>query len=220
MTTVTAREAEQVAAANASGRSRSCSSTGSGCCTAAGTPGARCSRSGATRPSPSDWPDDPATNAEAHAHPELREEVGRPGRRPRRGGDPARPQADRDRALVRRAARPDRRRSRARRRLGGDRPGAQPRGAAAAVLRPEGVLPGARQPGQPGQAVTLTFDQFRSASPTPSARRRRRRLYETFHVPGRAPALPGRHRQPRPDDRGKGGQKQSRARPDVDRLRR
>ena len=64
------------------------------------------------------WPDDPDTVDEANAQPGgVRAQDGRPGRRPLRRGDRrARPEAGRDRPLVRRAADADPRRSRARRR--------------------------------------------------------------------------------------------------------
>ena len=101
------------------------------------------SRRPASRALTPGWPDDPETVEEANAHPEVfAEEDRRPGRRPlRRDHRRARPQAGRDRPLVRRAADADHRRPRAVRRVGRDRPGAVPRRAAAAVLGAEVGVP-------------------------------------------------------------------------------
>ena len=97
------------------------------------------------------WPDDPETVEEAKAHPEVFahktieqvadhycDVIAEAGQ-----------EAGRDRALLRRPGHPDHRRPRRCRRVGGDRPGAVPRRAAAADIRPQVGLAGPRQPGQP-----------------------------------------------------------------------
>ena len=153
------------------------------------------------------WPDDPETVEEANAHPEVfaHKTVGA-GRRPLRRGDrQARQEAGRDRALLRRPADADPRRARPLGGVGGDRPGAVPRRAAAADLGAQVGVAGARQPGQPQprgpahlRAVPLRLRQRRERGRGQGAVRDVRRAGA-----GRA-ALPGRDRQPQPVDRGEG----------------
>ena len=119
-----------------------------------GAAGASCSRRRATPPSPSTGPTTPPTVRRGPRQPRrLRQEGRRPGRRPRRRGHRRRSkrkpivighsfggllaQIIAGRGLAAR--------------VGLDRPGPEPRRAAAAVLGAEGVLPGAGQPGQPRQ---------------------------------------------------------------------
>ena len=97
------------------------------------------------------WPDDPETTRTGQRAPRgVRAQVDRPGRRPfRRDRRLPGPQAGHHRPFLRRAARTDPRRTRPGRRVGGDRPGAVPRRAAAADLGAEVSISGAGQPGQP-----------------------------------------------------------------------
>ena len=93
------------------------------------------------------WPDDPDTVEEANAHPEVfaRKTVGQVADHFADVIGKLDQEAGGDRALVRRPARPDPRRARPVRRLGRDRPCAVPRRAAAADLRPQVCLAGARE---------------------------------------------------------------------------
>ena len=120
----------------------------------------------------------------------------RPDRRPLRRDHPhARPQAGRHRPLLRRPADADPRRPRPREGLGGDRPGAVPRRAAAADLGAEGRQPGARQPGQPQPAPSRSpTTSSATRSRTPSARRRPRSCTRPTRSPPPAP----RCSRPRP----------------------
>ena len=97
------------------------------------------------------WPDDPRDRRGGQGAPRgVRAQDRRPGRRPLRRGDrQADEEAGGHRPLVRRAAGADPRRPRPVGGLGGDRPRAVPRRAAAADLRAEVGVAGARQPGQP-----------------------------------------------------------------------
>ena len=71
-TTTSDYEAEQVERANATGQARrSSSSTGSGCCRAAGTAGRELFEEAGYAPLTPGWPDDPETVEEANAHPEV-----------------------------------------------------------------------------------------------------------------------------------------------------
>ena len=111
------------------------------------------------------WPDDPETVEEAKAHPEVfAHKIDRAGRRPLRRGDrQALTEAGDHRPLVRRAAHPDPSPAGARGGVGGHRPGAVPRRAAAADLGAALGLAGAAQPGQPQPRRPLTYEQFRYA---------------------------------------------------------
>ena len=187
---------------------RSSSSTGSGCCRAAGIAGRSSSRRPATPPLTPGWPDDPETvDGGERASRGVRPQDCRAGRRPLRRRDrQARAEARRDRALVRRAARPDPRRTRPRGGVGRDRPGAVPRRAAAADLGAQVGVAGARQSRQPQprgpahlRAVPLRLRQRRQRGRGEGAVRDVRGAGL-----GRA-ALPGGDRQPQPVDRGEGG---------------
>ena len=91
------------------------------------------------------WPDDPETVEEAKEHPEVfaHKTVGQVADHYEEVIKQLDEQAGRDRPLVRRAADPDRRRSRALGRVGGDRPGAVSGRAAAADLGAQVVSAGA-----------------------------------------------------------------------------
>ena len=153
------------------------------------------------------WPDDPETVEEANAHPEVfaKKTIGQVADHFDEIIRGPRPEAGRDRPLLRRPAGPDPRRPRPRRRLGGDRPGAVPGRAPAAVLRAEVGVPGAGQPGQP--------QPRRAADLRPVPLRLRQRgqrgggqgALRDVRRPGRRrAALPGRDRQLQPVDRGQG----------------
>ena len=151
MSTITTREAEQVAAANASGRQPSSSSTASGCSPRAGRLDAARRGEGVRR----------RRRRLARRRARLR---ARPTRTRTRSPAPRSPTSpttsprssarlDRKPIVVghslRRSPRPDDRRPRPRRRHRRHRPGPEPRRPAAAVLGAQGVVPGARQPAQP-----------------------------------------------------------------------
>ena len=132
------------------------------------------------------WPDDPETVAEANAHPEVfaNKTVGQVADHYAAIIEQLDREARRDRALVRRPAHPDRRRTRPVGGIGGDRPGALPRRAAAADLGTEVGPPGAGQSGQPAprrpadlRPVPLRVRQRRQRGARPSG------LYETYAVP-------------------------------------
>ena len=80
--------AEQVEHATPPDGRRSCSSTASGCCRAAGTAGPRLFEDAGYATLTPGWPDDPDTVEEANATPRgVRPQDRRPGRRPLRRGD-------------------------------------------------------------------------------------------------------------------------------------
>ena len=149
------------------GSPRSCSSTACGCCPAAGTAGPTLFEDAGYAALTPGWPDDPETVARGQrASGGVRGQVDRPGRRPlRRDRRPALASKPVDhRPLLRRPADPDPRRARPVGGVGGDRPGAVPRRAAAADLgaasRRRPVL---GNPANRHRAVPLTYDQFRYA---------------------------------------------------------
>src|SRR2546425_9888190 len=91
------------------------------------------------------WPDDPETVEEAKAQPEVFAHKTRTGRRPLRRADTQTDQeAGRHRAFLRRAARPDHRRTRARSLDGRHRFCAPPRRAPPSDLRAEVLTAGPR----------------------------------------------------------------------------
>ena len=171
-------------------------------------------RAGRTTPRPS---------TEANAHPEVfaHKTVGQVADHYAEVIAAAGHEAGGDRALLRRAARPDPRRARAVGGDGGDRSGAVPRRAAAADLGAASRPPGARQPRQPpprGPAhlrpVPLRLRQ------RGRARTRPRSSTRSTPCRRRGAALPGGDRQPQPVDRGEGRQQEPRARAAADHLRR
>ncbi len=153
----------------------------------------------------------------------VRRQDRRPGRRPLRRDHPqARPQAGRHRPLLRRAAHADPRRARARGRVGGDRPGAVPRRAAAADLGAEG---------RPARcSATRPTATARSRSPTSSSATRfanavgedeAKELYETFAVPAPgAPLFQAAAANLNPWTEAKVDTREPRPRPAADHLRR
>ena len=207
MSTVTAREAAEVAAANASGRQPVV--LVHGLWLLAGSWDAwreRFEEEGYAVVAV-DWPDDPADRAAAHADPSVfaKKSVGQVADHVSEvvAG------LDRTPILVGHsfggAARADRRGPRPGARHRRHRPGPEPRGPAPAVLGTQGVLPGAGQPRQPqarGDAdlrpVPLRLRQRRVGAGGPRPLR---------HVPragSGAAALPGGDRQPPAGDRGEG----------------
>ena len=76
-------------------------------------------------------------------------------------------------------------------------------------------------PANRNRAVPLTYEQFRFGFANAVSEDEAKQLYDAFAVPapGRA-ALPGRHREPQPVDRGQGQQQEPRPRPAADHLRR
>lgn len=97
------------------------------------------------------WPDDPETVEEAKAHPEVfaHKTIGQVADHYAEVIGQLKKKASRHRALVRGAFDPDHRRPRPLGSLGGDRPRALPRRAAAAVLGAEVGVAGHWQSGQP-----------------------------------------------------------------------
>ena len=203
---------------------RSCSSTASGSCRAAGTAGPRVFEdAGYTALTPG-WPDDPETVEEANAHPEVfaHKSVGQV--------------ADHFEEVIRRA-RQEARRSSATRSAACSTQILAGRGLSAASVAIDpapfrGVLPlpisalksaspVLGNPANRNRAVPLTYDQFRYGFANAVSEDEAKELYETYAVPGPGDAaLPGRHREPQPLDRGEGRQQEPRSRPAPDHLRR
>ena len=76
-------------------------------------------------------------------------------------------------------------------------------------------------PANRNRAIPLTYDQFRFGFANAVSEEEAKELYDTYAVPapGRA-ALPGRHGQPQPVDRGEGRHQEPRARTAADHHRR
>ena len=222
--TITEHEAAEVERGERDrARRPSCSSTACGCLPSSWDRWAAVfEEAGYTALTPG-WPDDPETVEEANAHPEVfaRKTVGQVADHYAAviGGLEKKP------AVIGHSfgglLDPDRRRSRSARPRRRDRPGAVPRRAAAAALGAEVGVSGPRQPGEPQprrpahlRAVPLRVRQR-------GQRGRGERALRDVRRAGRGhAALPGRHRQPQPVDRGEGRQQEPRPRPAADRLRR
>ena len=223
MATLTARESEQVAQANESGRTPVVFVHGLWLLASSWDRWAEVFEAAGFAAVAPGWPDDPETVDEAKAHPEVfaGKTVGQAADHVASVIGGLNDEAGGDRPLVRRAADADRRRPRAVRRLGRHRPRSVPRRAAAAALGAQVGVAGAAQPANRGRAVPLTYEQFRYAFANAVSEDEASELYNTYAVPasGRA-ALPGRDRQPQPVDRGEGRHHEPRARPAADHLRR
>ena len=98
--------------------------------------------------------------------------------------------------------------------IGGDRPGAVPRRAAAAVLGAQVGVAGAAATRPTGnRAVPLTYEQFRFAFANAVSEDEASELYETFAVPASgAPLFQAADREPQPVDRGQGRHQEPRPR--------
>ena len=204
---------------------RSCSSTGCGCCPAVGTAGRRCSRRRATRRSPPAGPTIPTRSSEANAASarcSRNKTIGEVADHLQTLIGELASEARGHRPLVRRTADADPRRPRL--------------SAAAVAIDPapfRGVLPlpisalksasarcSATRPTATAPSRSPTSSSA-TGSPTRSARRRPRQLYDDLRGARlRRAAVPGRDREPESVDRGQGRHRQPGSRPAADHLRR
>jgi hypothetical protein len=217
--TITEHELAQCERANQTGRPRSCSSTGCGCCPSAGTGGRRCSRSTAM------WPSCPGGRTTRHrrggggASRGVRPQIDRPGGRPLRDHHPgAGPEVCRHRPLLRGLLT----QILAGRGLARVSVAIDPAPFRGVLPLPISSLKSAflvlGNPANRSRAEPLTNEQLRYGSPTPSTRTRPKSCTRPTPCPPWACPVPGGHGQPEPLNRGQGRHQEPGPGPPTDHL--